>query len=133
MKLNKITSMLFGGALLFGAAACTDEVEYTPTEPIAVEGVYFSETESNVVDIHDNANKVAINLYRVNADKAITVDLSGEVLGANGTPVPQIFDVPTQVSFPAGETVVPIEIGVVFGDVTPEEETPPTSRFLATR
>lgn len=122
MKLNKITSMLFGGALLFGAAACTDEVEYTPTEPIAVEGVYFSETESNVVDIHDNANKVAINLYRVNADKAITVDLSGEVLGANGTPVPQIFDVPTQVSFPAGETVVPIEIGVVFGDVTPEEE-----------
>ena len=42
------------------------------------------------VDIHDNANKVAINLYRVNADKAITVDLSGEVLGANGTPVPQI-------------------------------------------
>lgn len=122
MKINKIFSTLFGGALLLGAAACTDEVEYTPASPVTVEGVYLSDSESNVVDIPTDGNKVSINLYRVNADKAIAVGLSGEVLAADGTPVPDIFSVPTEVTFPEGATVVPIEIGVVFGDVTPEEE-----------
>ncbi|MDE6528250.1 MAG: hypothetical protein K2L78_04325, partial [Muribaculaceae bacterium] len=83
---------------------------------------YLSATESDVVDIATDATSVSINLYRVNADEALTVELSGEVLGADGNPATQIFSVPSQVSFPAGATVVPIEIGVVFGDVTPEEQ-----------
>ncbi len=121
MKLNKLISALFGGALLFGAAACTDEVDYTPAENLTGEGVYLSADESDVVDIPTDASSVSINLYRVNADNVLTVGLSGQVLNPDGTPS-SVFSVPTQVTFQAGQTVVPIEIGVEFGSVVPEEE-----------
>lgn len=122
MNINKIFSSLLGGVLLMGVSACTDEVEYTPAESVAADGVYLSISETNVVDIPTDANEVSIMLYRVNADDELTVGLSGQVLDAEGSPADAVFSVPTEVTFPKGATEVPIEIGVVFGDVTPEEE-----------
>ena len=50
MKFNKIISALMGGAFLFGMAACTDEVEYTPADVIPGNNVYFPVDESTTVE-----------------------------------------------------------------------------------
>ena len=47
MKFNKIFLSLAVGALFAGAAACTEEVEYTPAEPVPVTGLLFPDNKSD--------------------------------------------------------------------------------------
>lgn len=122
MKFNKIISALMGGAFLFGMAACTDEVEYTPADVIPGNNVYFPVDESTTVEIGVDATTCEIDLYRENADETLTVGLEGQVVDKQGNPQTDIFTVPTQVTFPAGVKKVPIVIDVVLADVVPEYE-----------
>lgn len=122
MKLNKIISALMGGAFLFGMAACTDEVEYTPADVIPGNNVYFPVDEPATVEIGVDATSCEVNLYRENADEVLTVGLEGQVTDKQGNPVTDIFTVPTQVTFPAGVKKVPIVIDLDLDKVVPEYE-----------
>ena len=120
MTFNKLYTALASTALLLGAAACTDKVDYNPAPAYNGDEVYFSADEATEVDIPTDATQVTVNLYRVNADKELTVGLDATVTDAEGTVMTGVFDPTTQVTFPAGATVVAVPIGVTFADVTPE-------------
>lgn len=119
MKINKIFMML-GAAAVFSLAACTDEVEYTPAQPYAGNGVYFPVDASQDVSIATDATTCSLIIERENAEGALTVNLEGQVTDNEGNPVEGIFSVPTQVTFPADEKSVPVVIGVDFAQVIPE-------------
>lgn len=119
MKFNKISTVLSGAFLLLGAYACTDEVEYNPAPAVTGAEVYFSNDESADVAITADATSVSINLHRYKTEGELTVGLTSSIADADGNPIEGIFSVPTEVVFPDGAGVVPIEVGVVFGDVVP--------------
>lgn len=121
MKLNKysfIAALALSGVL----AACDDNDDYAPGAAVAGDEVYFSLDESDVVDIPQDAASVEINVNRVKTDNAISVDFSYTLTDGSGSPVTDIFTVPTSVSFEAGKNVAPIKIGVDFSKVVPDEE-----------
>lgn len=122
MTHNKLFHTLFGGLLLFGAAACTDEIEYTPADPVAGEGVYFSADADEVINIKTDATETTVILYRSNAEGTYTASLESTIVDADGTDAADIFDVPASVTFADGATEAPIKIGVTFNKVVPLAE-----------
>ena len=120
MKINKIFSALMGGAFLFGMAACTDEVEYTPVDKVPGNAVYFPVSDPSTVEIATDATTCQVMICRENADAQLTVGLSGEVTDQDGVAQTSIFTVPSQVTFPAGVKQVPVVIDVDFASVVPE-------------
>lgn len=120
MKINKIFSALMGGAFLFGMAACTDEVEYTPVDKVPGNAVYFPVSDPSTVEIATDATTCQVMICRENADAQLTVGLSGEVTDQDSVAQTSIFTVPSQVTFPAGVKQVPVVIDVNFASVVPE-------------
>lgn len=121
MKLNKILSAFAAGVLVASSlASCTDEVKYDPSPVYDGDEVYFSAQAPSQVSIPQSATEVSVTLYRTNGDKAITVGLEGSVTNAAGEELPNIFSVPTEVTFDQGVTEVPVQIGVDFTQVVPE-------------
>ena len=109
-----------GGAFLFGMAACTDEVEYTPVDKVPGNAVYFPVSDPSTVEIATDATTCQVMICRENADAQLTVGLSGEVTDQDGVAQTSIFTVPSQVTFPAGVKQVPVVIDVNFASVVPE-------------
>lgn len=122
MKLNKFLSIIAGTALLSGAWACTDEVEYNPTPTYNGDEVYFSIDEPGQVAIPEGASQVTVKLYRVKAEDEITVGLQGKAVDASGNPADVVFNIPTQINFPKDVKEVEIPIGITFSSVTPDEQ-----------
>lgn len=126
MKLNKYFSTLLGGLLLFGTWACTDKIEPEPTPAYDGDDVYFSTTASADVDIKQNATEVSVNIYRVKADDALTVNISSSFTTENEegqeVPVTDIFSAPASVTFAQGEKVVAIPVSVDFAKVEAGQE-----------
>lgn len=121
MKLNKILSALAAGVLTISSlASCTDEVKYDPSPVYDGDEVYFSSQAPEQVAIPQSATEVSVTLYRTNGDKALTVGLEGQVTNAAGEALPEIFSVPTEVTFDQGVTEIPVNIGVNFTEITPE-------------
>lgn len=85
MKFNKIFSTLFAGALLFGAAACTDEVKYDETKPETTNQVYLSNTDSNVIDLGLDQQSFNITVYRVKTEGEVTVDIASSAKNPDGS------------------------------------------------
>lgn len=123
MKTNKILSFA-AAALLMAAGACTDEVKYDPAQKFNGDEVYFDLNEIGELDIETDATSVSFHLYRVDTSKEINVALNSTVTNSEGESVAQIFDVPTTVTFPAGESFIEVPIGVTFSAV--ESEVPYT-------
>ncbi|MBD5183095.1 MAG: hypothetical protein HDS99_04810 [Bacteroidales bacterium] len=121
MKLNKYFSTLLGGLMLFGAWACTDKIEPVASPEFAGNDVYFSSTESDEVDIPMDASQVNVNIFRVKAADAQTVNLTatfqaedeeGNLVACN-----DIFSVPATVTFAQGEKKAEIPVTVNFAKV----------------
>ncbi len=121
MKTNKILSALAAGLVLVGAASCTDKANWDPAPIYSGEEVYFSPQEIGTLDIETDATSVDFKLYRSNGEKAATVVLNSTVTDPDGEPATEIFDCPTEVTFPAGETVVNVPVGITFSAVTAEK------------
>lgn len=119
MKTNKIFTSLAAVALMMGAWSCDEKTEYTPAPAYTGNEVYFSVNEASTVDIPQGATEVSVALCRINDAEELVVGLEGEVT-LDSVALPNVFSVPTQVTFPAGQKVVQIPIGVVFSDITPE-------------
>lgn len=123
MKLNKILASFLGSVAIFGAASCTDKVEYEPAPAYKGAEVYFSDDESTDVAIDQDATEVRVYVHRVNDEEDLTVALQSTILDEDGVSVGgSVFTVPTQVTFHAGEKVAAVPIAVVFDEVVPESE-----------
>lgn len=120
MKFNKIFSALTAGILLFGAAACTDETEYTPAGVPQGNEVYFSAEESNEVSLKENAESFSVVLSRLHSAGELTVGLTGSVVDEEGNAVTDIFTLPTSATFADGQVETNVEVGVDFSKVVPE-------------
>lgn len=121
MKINKLFSFLLGGALIMGAASCTDEVEYNGADAITGNGVYFPELESTDVAIEQNTSSVTVELLRTNGEAQLNVPLKSSVTDKDGNAVANNpFDIPATVTFPAGVVKIQVPISYVFTDVEPE-------------
>lgn len=104
--MKKIITSLFAFCLLLGFTACTKEEKYIPAEVPTNAQVYFSYTAPSTVSLSPDFNVTSFNvaLYRIDKAGALTVNLSVE--NAN----PDIFTIPTSVSFSAGSEVANITI-----------------------
>lgn len=109
MKFNKIFSALFSGAMLLGTVACTDEVEFTPADPVAGEGVYFPEDVTSA-EILQGSSSVTLDLLRTNDNGPLTVNLESSVTDKDGNPLANDFTIPTHAQFVAGSLMAPIDI-----------------------
>ena len=116
MKFTKIYSIIAAAVISAGAWSCSDDVKYDPTPEYQGDEVYFS-PEGTEVAIPNGATSVSAKIYRVKADKELTVGLLSTVLNGDGSECVGIFDPTTQVTFAAGETVAEIPVGVTFSAV----------------
>lgn len=130
MKINKILSALVGGAFLLGMAACTDEVDYTPTGAYAGDGVYFPTTSAEV-EIAQNSTSCDIMIDRENAADELTVQIESTVTDADGADCSAIFTIPTSVTFAKGVKETPIVVSYDFNDIEPEKEYYVTIKILS--
>ena len=118
MKFNKIFLGL--GVAGFALTSCSEDVEYTPADPVNTPPVYFSMDDESQVDLEEDAVYFPIKVYRQN-----TSDNSGHVSLAlsadDGSSVAGLFTigkivVKDQVDDAAGE--------VKIADVLDEEKQP---------
>lgn len=84
-------------ALLVGAAACTDEVEYTPAEASPVTKYYFPTTNALNVDLLDGTDSLVVIVSRASSVGAETLPI-----GSNVTP-DNPFQIPSSVEFKDGQ------------------------------
>lgn len=93
--------------LALGFSSCTEECDYTPAQPSAVEtnDFYFNADQpaSEIIGLTDTEYTVTIE--RVNADEELTFDI-------NAVANDEIFDIPATVTFAAGENTADIVIGL---------------------
>ena len=93
--------------LALGFSSCTEECDYTPAQPSAVEtnDFYFNADQpaSEIIGLTDTEYTVTIE--RVNADEELTFDI-------NSVANDEIFDIPATVTFAAGENTADIVIGL---------------------
>ena len=103
--INKITS-LFVLILLLGFTACTEDVKYDPAAMPDNAQVYFPSTLPSKVELSMDMNVTSydIEVRRIDKTDALTVNLT--VKNEN----PDIFIIPTSVSFTAGSEVSKITV-----------------------
>lgn len=119
MKITKILIAL-AAIIMLAAGACTDEVKYDPAPAYTGDEIYFKLDEIGTLMIEPQATSVSFHLYRVNKNGELTVGLESTVTNPSGESVAEIFDVPTSVTFPDGQTSVEVPVGIVFSAVTAE-------------
>lgn len=107
-------------ALLLFAGACTEEVSYDPAPKYDGDEVYFKLEEIGDLDIDTDATSVSFHLYRVDSSKDLTIGLVSSVVNPDGESVTEIFGVPTEVTFPAGQSMIEVPVSIVFSAVTAE-------------
>lgn len=122
MKLNKLFSFLGSAAMLVAAVACSDTKDYVPAPEYTGDDVYFSSDQASDIDIPNGASEIFIEINRVKADDELTVGLTGSVVGPEGEDLSDIFNVPTQVTFAAGQNTAQIPVGLVFTALTAETQ-----------
>lgn len=120
MKINKLYSILAGTALVLGLGACDEKVEYTPTPEYTGHNVYFDKDMPSNIAIGVDATSFDVDIYRVGSDSELTVGLIGSITDQDKNPMTQAFSIPTQVTFPKGETQATISIGVNLADIEME-------------
>lgn len=123
MQFSKIYASLAGIALLLGASACTDEVQYNPAEPTTTDEVYFSNEQSTTLSIDLDATETYVEISRLRAEDALTVQLSGSSYFINSNKEQEsaadVFSIPSSVSFAKGEKTAHVVIGVDFSKIVP--------------
>ena len=103
LKLNYIA--LFAVLALF--SACTEEVDYTPAQPSAVEETeyFFNRTQATSAVLSLTASEYVVVLERVNSEEAVTLNLD---VNADEN----VFTVPETVTFEAGANTAEIVIAI---------------------
>ncbi|MBD5224565.1 MAG: hypothetical protein HDS68_01165 [Bacteroidales bacterium] len=91
MKFNKIFLGL--GVMGFALASCSDDVEYTPAEPVNTPPVYFSMNDEPQIDLEEDATYFTMKVYRQNASAAGTGNITVKLSADDGTDPSSIFTI----------------------------------------
>ncbi len=109
----KTITKIFGTALLAAAAvalsSCTEEVEYTPADPVDGPQVYFSPDSPSTVELSSVESSFDVTILRATQDEAVSFTL--EVSDPSG-----LFTIPTAVSFASGQTTATLTIGYSYNE-----------------
>ena len=110
-----------GVAISLGAWSCTDEVEYTPTEPTGTDEVFFSNEQNTDLSLTLDATQVDVTLNRLRDDDELTVNLTSSSFYINdakeSVSAANVFTVPSSVTFSKGQKEAVIRIAVNFSAV----------------
>lgn len=98
--------MLAVPAMLFTACS-EEEASYEPTPATSGMQAYFSNEDSRDILLADGQNSITYNIYRVDDSKDATVAITK-------TTNDNIFNVPSTVSFKAGEKTAPLTVTFDF-------------------
>lgn len=105
---------------LMGLAACTDKVDYEPTEMPAGQEVYFPNNGQTTFALATDQSSVAVEVLRTNSADAVSVPVTATAtVGGAAT---SIFNVPATVNFAAGSKQADITISFDFSQIEPDTE-----------
>ncbi len=91
MKFNKIFIGL--GVAGFALASCSDDVEYTPADPVNTPPVYFSMDDDSQVDLEEDAVYFPIKVYRQNVSDNTPGHVSLTLSAEDGSSVAGLFTI----------------------------------------
>lgn len=91
MKFNKI--FLGIGVMGLALASCSDDVEYTPAEPVNTPPVYFSMNDATTIDLEEDATYFTMKAYRQNTSDNTPGKMTMTLSSENGTDVSGVFKI----------------------------------------
>lgn len=97
MKMNKILAGLVAVASIFATSSCSNDDNYTPAMPEVGTKVFFSNALPKTIEASSAESSVTVKVSRTDSSDAVTVPLTVSNPDA-------MFEVPTSVSFAAGQT-----------------------------
>lgn len=116
-NINRIFSAVSAVALLFGVAACVEKAPaYEPAAPTATDEVYFPQGQPSNVDLKLAGGTITVNVSRIKTTSAADIALN--------VTADKIFNVPSSVSFAAGESKTSITITYDVADLTDDATYP---------
>ena len=118
--MKKIVQALF---LLVGAvavlSACTDDADYTWAEKETGQKFWFSNTAQTAYELDENQSSVSFWVYRNNPNEALTVDIDAACTTEGAE---ELFTVPTQAVFAAGEDKARVRVLFKFSEIEAEKK-----------
>lgn len=110
MKFNKSVYLLLFAACLSGLASCSDDDDFTWSEPVPSDcmDVYFADSNPTTYDVmSDEIDNLSftVEVMRLNSAEAATVPLT--VFSRS-----EAFECPSTIEFAAGENKAPLEVKV---------------------
>jgi len=116
-KIVKALFLLVGAAAVF--SACTDDPDYTWAEKETGQKLWFSNTAQAAYELDENQSSVSFWVYRNNTDEALTVDIDAACVTEGAE---NLFTVPTQAVFAAGEDKARVRVLFKFSEIEAEKE-----------
>ena len=105
MKLNKLFAYIATGALLFGAAACSDDDTYSAGPKGEGAQAYFPDEMASKSFSVSEEKSISIPVCRVETAEALTLSVLADAGEAQ-----ELFEIPAVVSFAAGEATTDLVI-----------------------
>jgi hypothetical protein len=119
MKYNRIFLGLGVMALAIATSSCSDDVEYTPADPVTAPPAYFSMTNETEFDLEETDTEFTVNLYRANSQGELTVPVTTTLTAEDGSTVASnIFTYPSTVTFADGSNTATYKVTFSIPDLT---------------
>jgi hypothetical protein len=116
MKLNKILIPMVA-LLAVANMSCTESVEYTPVEKPTNAQVYFSNVESQFVDLEKDQSSFDLNVYRATTVGDVTINLK-----VTQPEDQDIFTIGNTVAFKDGSNVAKVNVSFDFANIVSAKE-----------
>lgn len=116
MKISNIFTLLLAGFALAGATSCVEKVDYEPAEPVSLAPYYFSTANGDYENLEEGQTSVSLLLGRLDAKDELTVNV------AHSSEYDAIFNVPSTVTFAAGESTAYLEVTFDIANVEKRKE-----------
>ena len=111
MKLNKILIPV-AALMAMTTVACTESVDYTPAEKPTNAQVYFSNVESQFIDLEKDQTSFDINVYRATTEGDVTV-----ALNVTEPEDQTLFNYNKNITFANGSNVAKFTVSFDFANV----------------
>ncbi len=116
-KIVKALFLFVGAVAVF--SACTDDPDYTWAEKETGQKLWFSNTAQAAYELDENQSSVSFWVYRNNTDEALTIDIDAACVTEGAG---DLFTVPTQAVFAAGEDKARIRVLFKFSEIEAEKK-----------
>ncbi len=116
-KIVKALFLFVGAVAVF--SACTDDPDYTWAEKETGQKLWFSNTAQAAYELDENQSSVSFWVYRNNTDEALTIDIDAACVTEGAG---DLFTVPTQAVFAAGEDKARIRVLFKFSEIESEKK-----------